>query len=151
MIIYKVDTGAHDPLYQAESPGCLLVIWMQAQLSKQLTALSSQVVHLQSEIMRRGQLSGQLQEQLQAGLPISHINGHESTSEAMSKSTLQLRTSTPEVDVSSSSIHPEQSPVDGMQQEAPDSLNSPSGSERAAETTDAARQPGESCFVRSLW
>ena len=99
--------------------------------------------------MRRGQLSGQLQEQLQADLPISHINGHESASEAKSKSTLQLRTSTPEKDLNSSLSHPEQSTAAGMQQEATDSLNSAPGSERAAESTDAARQPGESCFVRS--
>ena len=117
---------------------------MQAELSKQLTALSSQVVHLQSEIMRRGQLSGQLQEQLQAEPLVSPINGHVSMPDAMAGKAIQLQTTAPDV------LHGADSTASSSSQEATSGLEttaSPSnaaGPAHAAETTDAARQPGVS-------
>lgn len=109
----------------------------QEELSKQLTALSSQVVHLQSEIMRRGQLSGQLHQQLQADLPSSYINGHVSQPDPMQA--ISLRTSSTQPRISQEDVSPADASGASPQ-------SSPSGQDQASESPveedDQARQPG---------
>lgn len=109
----------------------------QEELSKQLTALSSQVVHLQSEIMRRGQLSGQLHEQLQADLPSSYINGHVSQPDAMGA--LSLRASPGPLRMSQDAV----SPADASGVSLQSSSRGQDETTEPAEVDDQARQPGQ--------
>ena len=87
--------------------------------------------------MRRGQLSGQLHEQLQAASPSSHINGNASLSDPMGA--LSFRTSSAQPRMSQEA----DSPADAA---GASPQSSPSGqdeaSEGAAEEDDQARQPG---------
>ena len=109
-------------------------------------ALSSQVVHLQSEIMQRGQLSGQLHEQLQ-DLPSSYINGRASLSDPVGA--IPLKTSTGGSQPIKEAVSPSETSGAAQLKTLPEQGQAAAS---PAETDDQARQPGTFCLCtwRSL-
>ncbi|KAK9864948.1 hypothetical protein WJX84_009086 [Apatococcus fuscideae] len=111
--------------------------YIKEELSKQLTALSSQVSHLQGEIMRRGQLSGQLHEQLQADLPVSYINGRASLSDPIGA--ISLRPSPTQSLITQETVSPTDTSKTSEQETATEQNQAGASS---VDVDDQARQPG---------